>query len=358
MNKTNEPAIPSIGVKGATAVSGSKPRSNTKKDRTLPAKSDMKRVEVHPRNKKPSCSKHMMGGRSRLRNFMKKFIETIRFGNDHFGAIMGNGDYVIGNSVISRTEPMAHVQLSTRTAPTFLMPGQISLGLVPDPVPTVPYVSPTNKDLKILFQLMFDEYLEPSRVERSVSPTPTVPVPVNSVGTPSSTTIDQDTPSPSHSLSSLALQSLSLLQGVTAKSTIMEENLFALVDNDPFVNVFALEPRSEAHHQWMDIDKKKVFEESFAPVARIEAIRIFIANASSKNMIIYQMDVKTAFLNGELREEYTHHLPKSNLEHLNGSFGISEEPLIGDSGTNGLCRCRPCRLSGHTKKYVRKCSVP
>nr|GEW78100.1 retrovirus-related Pol polyprotein from transposon TNT 1-94 [Tanacetum cinerariifolium] len=46
------------------------------------------------------------------------------------------------------------------------------------------------------------------------------------------------------------------------------------------------------------------FEESFAPVARIEAIRIFIANAASKNMTIYQMDVKTTFLNGELKEEY------------------------------------------------------
>ncbi|GJX34436.1 retrovirus-related pol polyprotein from transposon TNT 1-94 [Tanacetum coccineum] len=45
------------------------------------------------------------------------------------------------------------------------------------------------------------------------------------------------------------------------------------------------------------------FEESFAPVARIEAIQIFIANAASKNMTIYQMDVKTAFLNGELKEE-------------------------------------------------------
>ncbi|GKD08322.1 retrovirus-related pol polyprotein from transposon TNT 1-94 [Tanacetum coccineum] len=45
------------------------------------------------------------------------------------------------------------------------------------------------------------------------------------------------------------------------------------------------------------------FEESFASVARIEAIRIFIANASSKNMTIYQMDVKTTFLNGELKEE-------------------------------------------------------
>ncbi|GKF95363.1 retrovirus-related pol polyprotein from transposon TNT 1-94 [Tanacetum coccineum] len=45
------------------------------------------------------------------------------------------------------------------------------------------------------------------------------------------------------------------------------------------------------------------FKESFAPVARIEAIRIFVANVTHKNMKIYQMDVKTAFLNGELKEE-------------------------------------------------------
>nr|GEU42352.1 retrovirus-related Pol polyprotein from transposon TNT 1-94 [Tanacetum cinerariifolium] len=45
------------------------------------------------------------------------------------------------------------------------------------------------------------------------------------------------------------------------------------------------------------------FKESFAPVAKIEVIRIFIANVAHKNMIIYQMDVKTAFLNGELTEE-------------------------------------------------------
>ncbi|GKF71669.1 retrovirus-related pol polyprotein from transposon TNT 1-94, partial [Tanacetum coccineum] len=45
------------------------------------------------------------------------------------------------------------------------------------------------------------------------------------------------------------------------------------------------------------------FEESFAHVSCIEAIRIFIANAASKNMTIYQMDVKTAFLNGKLKGE-------------------------------------------------------
>ncbi|GKA06834.1 retrovirus-related pol polyprotein from transposon TNT 1-94 [Tanacetum coccineum] len=45
------------------------------------------------------------------------------------------------------------------------------------------------------------------------------------------------------------------------------------------------------------------FEESFAAVARVEAIRNFVANATNKNMTISQMDVKTAFLNGELKEE-------------------------------------------------------
>nr|GEZ19184.1 copia protein [Tanacetum cinerariifolium] len=186
---------------------------------------------------------------------------------------------------------------------------------------------------------MFDEFLEPPRIETPVFPALVVPVPVNSDSTPSSTTIDQDAPSPSHSSSSLALQSPSLQQGIAAKSTIMEDNLLAPIDNDPFVNVFALKPSSEAsssgdvsseestyvtqtrYHlgldEYIDVMKNKArlvakryrqeegidFEESFAPVARIEAIIIFIANAESKNMTIYQMDVKTSFLNGELKEE-------------------------------------------------------
>ncbi|GKD42297.1 hypothetical protein Tco_1266942 [Tanacetum coccineum] len=101
------------------------------------------------------------------------------------------------------TEHMAPTQLSTGPAPTFLMPGQISSGLVPNPVPATPYAPPTNKELEILFQPMFDEYMEPPRVERPVSPAPAVPAPVHSAGTPSSTTIDQDAPSPSPSLTCL-----------------------------------------------------------------------------------------------------------------------------------------------------------
>ncbi|GJV01409.1 hypothetical protein Tco_1334978 [Tanacetum coccineum] len=93
---------------------------------------------------------------------------------------------------------------------------------------------------------MFDEYLEPTRVERPVTPAPAVSVSVILAGLPSSTTIDQDAPSPSHSPSSSALQSPSLHQGVTAESTLIGNNPFAPVDNDPFINVFAPEPSFEA----------------------------------------------------------------------------------------------------------------
>nr|GEW75852.1 hypothetical protein [Tanacetum cinerariifolium] len=64
------------------------------------------------------------------------------------------------------------------------------------------------------------------------------------------------------------------------------------------------------------------FEESFAPVKRIEAICIFVENATNQNITIFQMDVKTAFLNGELKEEvYISQLKgfvdQDNLLHVN-----------------------------------------
>nr|GFD53667.1 hypothetical protein [Tanacetum cinerariifolium] len=70
--------------------------------------------------------------------------------------------------------------------------------------------------------------------------------PVNSAGTPSSTTIDQDAPTPSISPSSSALRSHSLHQGIAFEPNYMEDHTIAPVDNNPFVNVFALEPHSEA----------------------------------------------------------------------------------------------------------------
>ncbi|GJW06089.1 retrovirus-related pol polyprotein from transposon TNT 1-94 [Tanacetum coccineum] len=61
------------------------------------------------------------------------------------------------------------------------------------------------------------------------------------------------------------------------------------------------------------------FEESFTPVARIEAIRIFVENAANKNMTIFQMDVKTVFLNGELKEEVYVSKPEGFVDQENPS---------------------------------------
>nr|GFA59524.1 Gag-Pol polyprotein [Tanacetum cinerariifolium] len=105
---------------------------------------------------------------------------------------------------------------------------------------------PVQLELEILFQPMFDEYLEPPRAERSVPPAQAEPAPVNSAGTPLSNTIDQDAPTPSISPSSSALQSYSLHQGVAAEPNSIEERTDAPVNNPLFVSVFASEPHSKA----------------------------------------------------------------------------------------------------------------
>ncbi|GKC84039.1 retrotransposon protein, putative, ty1-copia subclass, partial [Tanacetum coccineum] len=77
------------------------------------------------------------------------------------------------------------------------------------------------------------------------------------------------------------------------------------------------------------------FKESFTPVARLDAIRIFLAYATHMNMVIYQMDVKTAFLNGILREEVYVSQPdgfvdQDNLNHVyklkKALYGLKQAP--------------------------------
>nr|GEY55022.1 integrase, catalytic region, zinc finger, CCHC-type, peptidase aspartic, catalytic [Tanacetum cinerariifolium] len=65
-----------------------------------------------------------------------------------------------------------------------------------------------------------------------------------------------------------------------------------------------IEAMQEELHQFDRLQEEGInFEESFAPVARLEAVRIFIAYATHKSFLIFQMDVKMAFLNGPLKEE-------------------------------------------------------
>nr|GEU34026.1 DNA-directed DNA polymerase [Tanacetum cinerariifolium] len=56
------------------------------------------------------------------------------------------------------------------------------------------------------------------------------------------------------------------------------------------------------------------FEESFAPVARMEAIRIFLVYAAHKSFTVFQMDVKTAFLHGSLKEDVYVYQPEGFID--------------------------------------------
>ncbi|GJY50085.1 putative ribonuclease H-like domain-containing protein, partial [Tanacetum coccineum] len=69
---------------------------------------------------------------------------------------------------------------------------------------------------------------------------------------------------------------------------------------------------AQGHRQEEGID----YDEVFAPVARIEAIRLFLAFTSYKGFLVYQMDVKSAFLYGTIEEEVTAWISFLSLPYL------------------------------------------
>nr|GFD18071.1 retrovirus-related Pol polyprotein from transposon TNT 1-94 [Tanacetum cinerariifolium] len=102
--------------------------------------------------------------------------------------------------------------------------------------------------------------------------------------------------------------------------------------NDPLLSISI--PKV-ASGQSSSMEEGIDFEESFASVARLEAIRIFLAYAAQKNMVVYQMDVKTAFLNGNLQEEVYVSQPDGfvdadNLNHVyklkKALYGLKQAP--------------------------------
>nr|GEZ02993.1 hypothetical protein [Tanacetum cinerariifolium] len=233
----------------------------------------------------------------------------------------------------------------------------------------------------LLFQPLLDKLLNPPP---SVDfPAPEVialiaevvaPEPAASIGSPSSTTVDQDAPSPSNSQTTPEIQTLVISNDVKEDNHDLD---VAHMNNDSFVGIeelpksltFCDDPLHERLHEdstsqgsssnirkthtpfkslesknfkqamtepsWIDAMGAKgqgkishsgiqarggsSFEESFTPVTRIEAIRIFIANDAHKNMTNFQMDVKTAFLNGELKEEVYVSQPEGFVDQDNPS---------------------------------------
>ncbi|GJX05702.1 retrovirus-related pol polyprotein from transposon TNT 1-94 [Tanacetum coccineum] len=121
-----------------------------------------------------------------------------------------------GCSKLDLEEWMAPVRISSGPEPIMMTPGQLNSGLAPSPIPATTYIPPTDKDLEILFQPMFDEYFDQSTDSEPVPTATVVNAPIVSTNTSVSTTIAQDAPSTSHSLSSSQVHHTSLSSSVAA----------------------------------------------------------------------------------------------------------------------------------------------
>nr|GFC49209.1 hypothetical protein [Tanacetum cinerariifolium] len=136
---------------------------------------------------------------------------------------------------------MASEQSSSRPALNDITPGTISSGLVQKSSSSASYVPPSRNDWDLLFQPMFDELLNPppsvdNQATEVIAPIAEVIPQVNdnSTGSPSSTTVDQDAPSPSKSLTPTEIQSSVILQDVGNDNLDIE---VAHMGNDPFLGV-------------------------------------------------------------------------------------------------------------------------
>ncbi|GJU42498.1 retrovirus-related pol polyprotein from transposon TNT 1-94 [Tanacetum coccineum] len=242
---------------------------------------------------------------------------------------------------------MASEQFSLGPRPHLLILGTTSLRLVPNPPSPTQYVPPTKRDQDILFQPMFDEYCNPPPSVASPVPTVVAPDPADSTVIPSGVEeqfhdievahLDND---PFFGFPKLELNSKE-----SSSRDVIPTNVHSVYQppvhlrkwtkDHPLDNVIGNPSRLLVPHldRVMKISLKWIFkvkldelggalkhkarlvargyrqeegidfEESFTLVARLEAIRIFITYAAHKNIIVYQMDVKTAFLNSILREE-------------------------------------------------------
>nr|GEX68697.1 hypothetical protein [Tanacetum cinerariifolium] len=136
---------------------------------------------------------------------------------------------------------MASEHISSEPALHEMNPATISSGLVPNPPPSKPFVPPSRTNWDLLFQPLFDELLTPPpRVDH---PTPkfiasiadvVAPEPAASTGSPSSTTVDQDAPSPSNSQTSPEIQTPVISNDVEEDNHDLD---VAHMNNDPFYGV-------------------------------------------------------------------------------------------------------------------------
>nr|GEY69586.1 hypothetical protein [Tanacetum cinerariifolium] len=211
-----------------------------------------------------------------------------------------------------------------------LSPGPQSQENVPHAVGTVT----TSNELDLLFSPMFDELLNGStQVVSKTSAVTTADAPNQCQQQHTTPLNTQTTPVPTCQVPTQA-PTVTTTENINQTETITEN---AQVEDDEFINIFCTPVQDQgetsshyvdssnmhtfyqrhlSEHHWTKdhlleqviakgyAQKEGVdFEESFAPVAQLEAVRLFIAYAAYKSFTVYQMDVKTTFLYGPLKEE-------------------------------------------------------
>nr|GEU69696.1 retrovirus-related Pol polyprotein from transposon TNT 1-94 [Tanacetum cinerariifolium] len=207
----------------------------------------------------------------------------------------------------------------------------ISSGFVQNIPFPASYVPPTKNDWETLFQPMFDEYLNPLPCVDLEVPTVIAPELAVSTGSPSSTIIDQDAPSTSTSQTTQETPSLVIPLDIKEADHDIE---VAHMDNNSTFDISIPEPKTLTESSWIEamqeelneFERLKVWELVPQP-ARVMIITLkwifkvkfnelggvlknkarLVARgypfAAHMNMVVYQMDVKIAFLNGILCEE-------------------------------------------------------
>nr|GFA24008.1 retrovirus-related Pol polyprotein from transposon TNT 1-94 [Tanacetum cinerariifolium] len=215
---------------------------------------------------------------------------------------------------------IASEQSSSGPALNEMTPATISSGLVPKPSSSTPYVPPSRNDWDLLFQSLFDELLTPPPSVDPLAPEVIAPITdvIPAVQAESTKTqspvIPQYVEEDIHDIEVAHIGNNPLF-GVTIPEVASTQSS-STTYKDALTQSCWIEAMQEELNELKRLENKArlvargyrqeegiKFDESFALVARLEAIRIFLAYAAHKNMVVYQMDVKTAFLNGNLRED-------------------------------------------------------
>nr|GEV26053.1 retrovirus-related Pol polyprotein from transposon TNT 1-94 [Tanacetum cinerariifolium] len=159
-----------------------------------------------------------------------------------------------------------------------------------DNVTQVDRIVTTSNELDLLFSPMFDELLNGSTqvVSKSSSVT-TVDAPNQHQQQNTTPLNTQTTHAPTYGEMCMFALTVSRIEPKNIKEAMADSAW--------------IKSMQEELYQFDRLDEGVDFEESFAHVARLEAVRLFIAYAAHKSFTVYQMDVKTAFLYGPLKEE-------------------------------------------------------